>query len=118
MRYGHNIFKFSLLLQFVSYLFVTFIKAHRIRLAMVYFSYTVFFPLDVKSNNIVKGLNPGVISKVGSKIVLGTPTATLTLRRTSTLALLRQLLYRTSEVPLKLLHVYYNLTIYVLHTNP
>ena len=39
----------------------------------------------------------------------GTPTATLTLRRTSTLALLRQLLYRTSEVPLKLLHVYYNL---------
>ena len=48
----------------------------------------------------------------------GTPTATLTLRRTSTLALLRQLLYRTSEVPLKLLHVYYNLTIYVLHTNP
>ena len=47
-----------------------------------------------------------------------TPTATLTIRRTSTLAMLRQLLYRTSEVPLKLLHVYYNLTIYVLHTNP
>ena len=34
-----------------------------------------------------------------------------------TLALLRQRLYRTSEAPLKLLHVYYNLTIYVLHTN-
>ena len=35
-----------------------------------------------------------------------------------TLALLRQRLYRTSEAPLKLLHVYYNLTTYVLHTNP
>ena len=32
-------------------------------------------------------------------------------------ALLRQRLYRTSEAPLKLFHVYYNLTIYVLHTN-
>ena len=28
-----------------------------------------------------------------------------------------QRLYCTSEAPLKLLHVYYNLTIYVLHTN-
>ena len=27
------------------------------------------------------------------------------------------LLHRTSEAPLKLSHVYYNLTIYVLHTN-
>ena len=34
-----------------------------------------------------------------------------------TLALLRQRLYRTSEAPLKLLHVYYNLIIYVLRTN-
>ena len=40
-----------------------------------------------------------------------------TLRPTSTLAMLRQRLYRTSEPPLKLSHVYYNLTIYVLHTN-
>ena len=40
-----------------------------------------------------------------------------TLRPTSTLAPLRQRLYRTSEAPLKLLHVYYNLTIYELHTN-
>ena len=49
----------------------------------------------------------------------GTLTVTLipTLRPTSTLALLRRRLYRTSEAPLKLLHVYYNLTIYVLHTN-
>ena len=31
--------------------------------------------------------------------------------------ILQQRLYRTSEAPLKLLHVYYNLTIYVLHTN-
>ena len=47
----------------------------------------------------------------------GTLTVTLipTLRRT--LALLRPRLYRTSEAPLKLLHVYYNLTIYVLHAN-
>ena len=30
---------------------------------------------------------------------------------------LRIFLYRTSEAPLKLLHVYYNLTIYVLRTN-
>ena len=37
-----------------------------------------------------------------------------TLRPTSTLALLRQRLYLTSEAPLKLSHVYYNLTIYVL----
>ena len=49
----------------------------------------------------------------------GTPTVTLipTLRRTSTPVLLRQRLYRTPEAPLKLLHVYYNLTIYVLQTN-
>ena len=26
-------------------------------------------------------------------------------------------IYRTSEAPLKLSHIYYNLTIYVLHTN-
>ena len=41
-----------------------------------------------------------------------TPTVTLipTLRPTSTLALLRQRLYRTSEASLKLSHVYYNLT--------
>ena len=45
----------------------------------------------------------------------GTLTVALipTLRPTSTLALLRQRLYRTSEAPLKLSHVYYNLTIYV-----
>ena len=35
-----------------------------------------------------------------------------TLRPTTTLALLRQRLYRTSKAPLKLSHVYYNLTIY------
>ena len=34
-----------------------------------------------------------------------------------TLALLRQRLHRTSEAPLKLLHIYYNLTVCVLHTN-
>ena len=42
---------------------------------------------------------------------------TLTPTVRPTLGLLRQRLYRTSEAPLKLLHVYYNLTIYVLHTN-
>ena len=47
----------------------------------------------------------------------GTLTVTLIPTLTPTLALLRQRLYRTSEAPLKLLHVYYNLTIYVLHTN-
>ena len=43
----------------------------------------------------------------------GTLTVTLipTLRAASTLALLRQRLYRTSEAPLKLSHVYHNLTI-------
>ena len=53
------------------------------------------------------------------RLLDGTLTVTLipTLRPTSTLALLRQRLYRTSEAPLKLLQVYYNLTIYVLHTN-
>ena len=40
-----------------------------------------------------------------------------TLRPWSTLALLRQRLYRTSVAPLKISHVYYNLTIYVLYTN-
>ena len=40
-----------------------------------------------------------------------------TVRPRSTLALSRQGLYRTSEAPLKLSHAYYNLTIYVLHTN-
>ena len=40
-----------------------------------------------------------------------TLTVTLTpkLRPTSTLALLRQRLYRTSEAPLKLLHIFYTL---------
>ena len=47
----------------------------------------------------------------------GTLTVTLIPTLTPTLALLRQRLYRTSEAPLKLLHVYYNLTIYVLRTN-
>ena len=47
----------------------------------------------------------------------GTLTVTLIRTLRPTLALLRQRLYRTSEAPLKLLHVYYNLTIYVLHTN-
>ena len=35
----------------------------------------------------------------------------------SALALLRQRLYRTSQAPVKLSHVYYNLKIYVLHTD-
>ena len=45
----------------------------------------------------------------------GTLTVTLipTLRPMSTLTLLRRRLYRISEAPLKLSHVYYNLTIYV-----
>ena len=49
----------------------------------------------------------------------GTHTVTLipTLRPTSTPTQLRQRLYRTSEAPLKISHVYYKLTIYVLHTN-
>ena len=47
----------------------------------------------------------------------GTLTVTLIPTLRPTLALLRQRLYRTSEASLKLLHVYYNLTIYVLHTN-
>ena len=47
----------------------------------------------------------------------GTLTVTLIRTLRPTLALLRQRLNRTSEAPLKLLHVYYNLTIYVLHTN-
>ena len=47
----------------------------------------------------------------------GTLTVTLIPTLRQTLALLRQRLYRTSEAPLKLLHVYYNLTIYVLRTN-
>ena len=47
----------------------------------------------------------------------GTLTVTLIRTLRPTLALLGQRLYRTSEAPLKLLHVYYNLTIYVLHTN-
>ena len=47
----------------------------------------------------------------------GTLTVTLIPTLRPTLALLRRRLYRTSEAPLKLLHVYYNLPIYVLHTN-
>ena len=47
----------------------------------------------------------------------GTLTVTLIPTLRTTLALLRQRLYRTSEAPLKLLHQYYNLTIYALHTN-
>ena len=65
--------------------------------------------------------NVFMVRRITTRTLLdGTPTVTLipTLRGTSTLALLRQRLYRTSEAPLKLLHVYYNLTIYMLHTNP
>ena len=40
----------------------------------------------------------------------GTLTVTLILTLRQTLALLRQRLHRKSEAPLKLLHVYYNLT--------
>ena len=61
MQDGHDIFNFLSLLQFVSYLFVTFIKAHRLRLAMVYFGYTVFLPLDVKSNNIISRLHEDLL---------------------------------------------------------
>ena len=50
-------------------------------------------------------------------VIDGTLTVTLIPTLRPTLALLRQRLYRTSEAPLKLLHVYYNLTIYVLRTN-
>ena len=41
-----------------------------------------------------------------------------TIRPTSTQALLRQRLYRTSEAPLKLSHVCYNLTIYCVAHKP
>ena len=47
----------------------------------------------------------------------GTLTVTLIPILRPTHTLLRQRLHRTPEAPLKLLHVYYNLTIYVLHTN-
>ena len=63
-------------------------------------------------------LNNVLVRTITTRTLLdGTLTVTLipTLRPMSTLALLRQRLYRTSEAPLKLLHV--NLTIYVLHTN-
>ena len=50
-------------------------------------------------------------------VIDGTLTVTLIPTLRPTLALLRQRLHRTSEAPLKLLHVYYNLTIYVLRTN-
>ena len=65
-------------------------------------------------------LNNVLVRTITTRTLLdGTLTVTLipTLNPTSTLALLRQRLYRTSEAPLKLSHVYYNLTIYVLHTN-
>ena len=68
----------------------------------------------------MKGLNPGVISiTITTRIFLdGTLTVTLIPTLRPTLALLPQRLYRTSEAPLKLLHVYYNLTIYVLQHKP
>ena len=68
----------------------------------------------------VKGLNPGVISiTITTRTFLdGTLTVTLIPTLRPTLALLPQRLYRTSEAPLKLLHVYYNLTIYVLQHKP
>ena len=65
-------------------------------------------------------LNNILVRTITTRTLLdGTLTVTMipTLKPTLTLALLRQRLYRTSEAPLKLLHVYYNLTIYVLHTN-
>ena len=65
-------------------------------------------------------LNKFLVRTITTRTLLdGTLTVTLiqTLRPTSTLVLLRQWLYRTSGGPLKLSHVYYNLTIYVLHTN-
>ena len=47
----------------------------------------------------------------------GTLTVTVIPTLRPTLALLQQRLYCTSEAPLKLLHVYYNLTTYALRTN-
>ena len=62
-----------------------------------------------------------VFVKTTTTQTLSDETLTVTLiptpRPTSTSPLLRQRLYRTSEAPVKLSHVYYNLTIYVLHTN-
>ena len=52
-----------------------------------------------------------------NNVLDGTLTVTLIPTLRPTLALLRKRLYRTSEAPLKLLHVYYTLTIYALHTN-
>ena len=46
----------------------------------------------------------------------GTLTVTLIPTPRPTLPLLRQRLYRTSEAPLKLLHVYYNLTLVIVDT--
>ena len=50
-------------------------------------------------------------------LLAGTLTETLISTLRPPLALLRQRLYSTSKTPLKLSHVYYNLTIYMLHTN-
>ena len=63
-------------------------------------------------------LNNVLVRTITTRTLLdGTLTVTLIPTLRPTLALLRQRLYRTSEAPLKLLHVYYNLTIYVLRTN-
>ena len=56
----------------------------------------------------------GIILWLLMVIILWLLTLIPTLR--PTLALLRQRLYRTSEAPLKLLHVYYNLTLVIVVT--
>ena len=67
---------------------------------------------------VVFGRKNFVVRTITTRTLLdGTLTVTLIPTLRPTLALLRQRLYRTSEAPLKLLHVYYDLTIYVLHTN-
>ena len=67
---------------------------------------------DYLNNVLVKTTTAGTLLDGTLKVKL-----IPTLRPTSTLALLRQRLYCTSEAPQKLSHVYCNLTIYMLHKN-
>ena len=58
-----------------------------------------------------------LVRTITTRTLLDGPlTVTLIPTLRTTLALLRQRLYRTSEAPLKLLHVYYNLTLVIVVT--
>ena len=95
-----------------------------LKLRLRFFHHIFFLNQNTHQNSSAQRIGHHIISEEGkfnsfvsyrnSLIAILVCSCTQTLRPTSTLALSRQRLYRASEAPLKLSHVYYNLKIHVL----